>query len=234
MKRKRNPFLISLILSAVLFAACSSNEIGDSKDVNQDKIYMDYYINHTEGDGNVDISCQFRFAGNNGTTLVLSDGSKVEFDGEQLKVDSSTGGGAFYKISRPVNGFYGKHTIRFTNTSGKQFDNEFTFSPFSITNSNMEADRTKDLRISYRSAPLTKEDHAEVYSTGTDSSFHYSQDGPDSNIVIPSKELTRQKGKTLLLECKLYREINLQQSASEGGVIRVRQELKPVKIKLLP
>ncbi len=234
MKRKRNPVLASLILSVSLFTACSSNEIGDSKDVNQDKIYMDYYISHTEGDENVEINCQFRFAGNAGTTLVLSDGSKVEFDGEKLKVDSSTGAGAFYKISKPVSDFYGKHTIRFTNTSGKQFDNEFTFSPFVITNSSLEAGRTKDLRISYRSAPLTKEDHAEVYSTGTDSSFHYSQDGTDSNIVIPAKELMRQKGKTLSLECKLYREIGLQQSASEGGVIRIQQELKAIKIKLLP
>lgn len=234
MKRRRNPVLAGLILSAGLFTACSSNEIGDSKDVNQDKIYMNYHISHTEGDENVDISCQFRFAGNNGTTLVLSDGSEVELDGEKLKVDSSTGGGAYYNICKPVSGFYGKHTIRFTNTSGKQFDNEFTYSPFSIANSNMEADRTKDLRISYRSAPLTEEDYVEVYSSGTDSSFHYSQDGPDSNMLIPSKELTRQKGKTLSLECKLYREIDLQQSASEGGVIRIQQGLKAIKIKLLP
>lgn len=234
MKRKRNPVLVGLILSASFLTACSSNEIGDSKDVNQDKIYMDYSISHTEGDENVDITCQFRFAGNAGTTLVLSEGSKVEFDGEMLKADSSVGGGAFYNIQKPVSDFYGKHTIRFINTSGKQFDNEFTFSPFSITNSNMEADRTKDLRISYRSAPLTKEDYAEVYSTGTDSSFHYSQDGSDSSIIIPAKELLRQKANSLSVECKLYREIDLQQSASEGGVIRVRQELKPVKIKLLP
>lgn len=234
MKRKRNPVLAGLILSASLFTTCSSNEIGDSKDVNQDKIYMDYFISHAEEDENVDITCQFRFAGNAGTTLVLSDGSKVELDGEKLKVDSSTGGGAYYNIRKPVSGFYGKHTIRFTNTSGKQFDNEFTYSPFSIANSNMEADRTKNLRISYRSAPLTKEDYVEVYSSGTDSSFHYSQDGPGNTIIIPSKELLRQTGKLLSVECKLYREIGLQQSASEGGSIRVRQELKPVKIKLLP
>lgn len=234
MKRKRNTVAASLFFTVSLMVACSSNEIGESKDVNQDKIYMDYYISHAEGDENVDITCQFRFAGNNGTTLVLSDGSKVEFDGEKLKADSSTGGGAYYNIRKPVNGFYGNHTIRFTNTTGKQFDNEFTFEPFAVTNSTMEASRTKDLRISYRSAPLTKEDYAEVYSTGTDSSFHYSQDGPDSTMVIPSKELTRQKDKMLSLECRLYREIDLQQSASEGGVIRIRQELKPIKIKLLP
>lgn len=234
MKRKRNPVLTSLILLMALFTACSSNEIGESKDVNQDKIYMDYYITHAEGDENVDITCQFRFAGNAGTTLVLSDGSMVELDGEKLEVDSSMGGGAFYKMSKPVTGFYGKHTIRFTNTSGKHFDNEFRFSPFLITSSSIEAGRTKDLRIYYQTAPLSNADHAEVFSTGTDSSFHYSQGGPDNYLVIPSKELMRQKGKTLSLECKLYRETDLQQSASEGGLIRIQQSLKTVKIKLLP
>jgi len=234
MKMKVKAFLAGLISLAFVFTACSSNEIGDSKDVNQDKIYMDYYISHTEGDEYVDITCQFRFAGNSGTTLVLSDDSKVEFDGEKLKVDSSVGGGAYYKIHKPVSSFYGKHIIRFTNTDGKRFENEFGFVPFALTNLTREADRTKDLRITYQSAPLTKADHTEVYSTDTDSSFHFSQDGPVSDIVIPARELMRQKRKDLSLECKLYREVELQQSASEGGLIRIRQELKPVKIKLLP
>lgn len=234
MKMKPTLFLAGLIALAVVFAACSSNEIGDSKDVNQDKIYMDYFISHTEGDEYVDITCQFRFAGNSGTTLVLSDDSNVEFDGERLNVDSSVGGGAYYNIRKPVSRFYGKHSIRFTNTNGKRFENEFSFAPFALTNPTREAERTKDLMISYQSAPLTKADHAEVYSTDTDSSFHFSQDGPGSNILIPARELMRQKEKYLSLECKLYREVDLQQSAAEGGLIRIRQELKPVKIKLLP
>ncbi|MBP6286208.1 MAG: hypothetical protein KA409_04750 [Ferruginibacter sp.] len=234
MKMKLNPFLAGFIALAVVFAACSSNEIGDSKDVNQDKIYMDHFISHTEGDEYVDVTCQFRFAGNSGTTLVLSDDSNVEFDGEKLNVDSSAGGGAYYKIRKPVTGFYGNHTINFTNTDGKRFENKFSFAPFALTNAARETGRTKDLIITYQTAPLTKADHIEVYSTDTDSSFHFSQDGPKSEIVIPARELMRQKGKNLSLECDLYREIDLQQSTAEGGLIRIRQELKPVKIKLLP
>ena len=33
-------------------AGCDSNEIGDIKDVNQDKVYMDYVISYTEGEEN--------------------------------------------------------------------------------------------------------------------------------------------------------------------------------------
>jgi len=231
---KLNSLFASLVLSAIIFNACSSNEIGDSKDVNQDKIYMDYFISHEEGDENVDVTCQFRFAGSAGTTLVLNDSSNVAFDGEKLKVDSSAAGGAYYSIRKPAISFYDKHIISFTNTHGKRFDNEFIFSPFTLTGTRKETGRKKDLTVTYQSAPLTAADHVEVYSTDTDSSFHYSQPGPDTTVVIPAKELIRQKGKTLALACKLYREIDLKQSSSEGGSIRIQQELKPVKIKLLP
>ncbi|MBL0181660.1 MAG: hypothetical protein IPP96_04885 [Chitinophagaceae bacterium] len=231
---KKKSLFTSLVLAATTLTACSSNEIGDSKDVNQDKIYMDYFISHEEGDENVDVTCQFRFAGNAGTTLVLNDSSNVAFDGEKLKVDSSTTGGAYYSTHKPVSSFYGRHIISFTNTHGKRFDNEFIFSPFTLTGTGKETGRKKDLTITYQSAPLTAADHVEVYSTNTDSSFHFSQPGPDTGLVIPEKELKRQKAKTLAIACKLYREIDLKQSTSEGGSIRIQQELKPVKIKLFP
>lgn len=230
---KRNSFLTSLVLSMIILSACNSNEIGESKDVNQERIYFDYYISHNADDGTVNITCQFRFAGMAGTTLVLNDSSKVEFDGEKLKVDSNIVG-AFYSINKPLNGFNGKHMISYTNSGGKRFNNEFNFVPFALSGVSEEADRTKDLKVTYQSAPLTKTDYTQVYSRDTDSSFVYSQMGPDNYIVIPAKELMRQKGKTLSLEYRLYQEIKLQQGTSEGGRITIRQQLNPVEIKLLP
>lgn len=231
---KRNLLLSAALITLAAFSnSCASNEIGESKDVNQDKIYMNYSISHEEGNENVNVYCTFRFGGENGTTLVLSDGSSVELDGQRLKADSSAGSGAYYKVEKPVSSFYGKHTLRFTNTSGRQYDNEFSFSPFSLANGYAEASKNKDLAVSYLAPGLTKMDYAEVSSSDTDSSFTYSQDGPQTSVVIPAKELKRQKGKSFSLECKLYREADLQQTTAEGGRISIRQELKPVRIKLL-
>ena len=231
----QSKFISTILFSLVLTGSysCNSNEIGESKDVNQERIYMDYSIIHNEGDDQVNITCQFRFAGNAGTTLVLNDSSNVEFDGEKLKVDSNITG-AYYGINKPLNGFNGKHIISFTNFNGKRFDNEFIFSLFTLTNLFEKTGRIKDLKVTYQPAPLTKADYVQVYSNDTDSSFMYSQWGPDNNIVIPAKELMRQKGKTLSLEYRLHQEINLQQGTSEGGKIRILQQLKPVQIKLLP
>ncbi|HAO45979.1 MAG TPA: hypothetical protein PLZ45_02675 [Ferruginibacter sp.] len=234
MNRKTKPFFAALIITSAILSACSSNEIGESRDVNQDKIYMDYSVRHTEGDANVDVYCTFRFGGINGTTLVLNGDSQVELDGEKLKVDSSDFSGAYYKASRPLKSFYGKHSISFTNIAGKKFVNEFEYAPFSISSQSQEATKSKDLILSCESAPLTAADHIQVNSSGTDSSFHFTQEGPASTLLVPAKELMRQKGNSISVECSLYREMGLKQSAPEGGVIRIRQELKPVKIKLVP
>jgi hypothetical protein len=69
-----------LLIAAFIFSACSSNEIGESKDVAQDKIYQSYSISYSEGNTNAEVFCQFRFAGSNGTTLVLNSPSQLQFD----------------------------------------------------------------------------------------------------------------------------------------------------------
>ncbi|MBS1656251.1 MAG: hypothetical protein JSU05_15470, partial [Bacteroidetes bacterium] len=73
------PVSIFLLFAAIcLQPSCASNEIGNAKDVNPDAIFFDYKI---WGDESKDIATcmlQYRFAGPNGTTLVLEDPSKVE------------------------------------------------------------------------------------------------------------------------------------------------------------
>ena len=75
---------------------------------------------------------QYRFAGKNGTTLVLEDSSKVELDGQAIKVDSSNMNGAYYEVIKPVKDFIGKHEIVFTNLENKQYKEEFDFKPISL------------------------------------------------------------------------------------------------------
>ena len=227
------------VLAAILFlitgfTACDSNEIGDSKDVNQDKVYMDYRISYTEGEENVSISLQYRFAGSAGTTLVLNGASHAELDGEKLKVDSSEASGAFYNADKNFSHFIGNHTIKFTDINGKKFENTFNFSAFNLNALPTTVDAGKDLVISYNSVSLSAADYFEINSIDTDSSFHYQQAGPGSSITIPAKELMRQKENGFSIDCTLYREIPLSQTTPEGGSLKIFYRLKPVKIKLQP
>jgi hypothetical protein len=124
-------FLFLSTTSFFLFS-CNSNEIGGSKDVNPETIWFDYQISGEDSTDDMTVMLQFRFAGENGTTLVLDDPSKVELDGELIKADSSKMTGAFYEIMKPVKEFTGKHSITFTDINKKQYKEEFSFRPISL------------------------------------------------------------------------------------------------------
>ena len=230
--KHQKPFLaVIFVLSAGLFS-CDSNEIGESKDVNQDKIYMDYNISYAEGDEQVALNFQYRFAGAAGTTLVLNNPSQVKLDGEILKVDSSEYSGAYYKVSKNHPAFLGKHSILFTDINGKQFENSFEFAPFTLVNLPATADRNKDLVIGYNINGLNADDDIEINSVDTDSSFHYHQSGSNTSTTIPALDLKRQKKDDVSLEATIYRKIPLKQTTTEGGSLQLTYRLNPVKIKL--
>jgi hypothetical protein len=230
----KNEILSVLSLFVFTFTACSSNEIGESKDVAQDKIYQSYQISYTEGNTNAEIFCQFRFAGSNGTTLVLNKPSQLQFDNEKLSVDSSSGAGAFYRAYKPVNNFYGSHTITFTDTESKKLENSFSFDSFTLINIPAAVTKNQSFNLNFETTALQGDDYIEVGASNTDSSFSVTHNAADAGnfITIPAKELQRQKGKELTLEATLYRKIPLQQSKIEGGKIEISYSLKPVKIKL--
>lgn len=125
--------LLALTLTSIfLLFSCTSDEIGNSKDVNPDAVFFDYRIWADESREEVTVNLQYRMGGKNGTTLVLDEPSKVLFDGEQLKVDSAKVTGAYYEIQRPFSSFAGKHTITFTDVNKKEYKEEFEFAPFTL------------------------------------------------------------------------------------------------------
>ena len=121
-----------ILISALMLFSCTSNEIGNSKDVNPDAVFFDYEIWAEEGKEDVTVNLQYRMGGKNGTTLVLDEPSKVTLDGEQLKVDSAKVTGAYYEVQRPFASFTGKHAINFTDLNNKEYNEEFDFTPFTL------------------------------------------------------------------------------------------------------
>src|SRR6186713_2633162 len=130
----RTNFIVSILASISIFSlfSCTSDEIGNSKDVNPDAVFFDYEVWAEEGKEDVTVNLQYRMGGKNGTTLVLDEPSKVILDGEQLKVDSAKITGAYYEVQRPLVSFMGKHTINFTDLNKKEYNEEFEFTPFSL------------------------------------------------------------------------------------------------------
>ena len=116
---------VLILISAIFLFSCTSDEIGNSKDVNPDAVFFDYKIWAEEEREDVTINLQYRMGGKNGTTLVLDEPSKAMFDGEQLKVDSAKVTGAYYEVQKPFASFPGKHTISFTDLNKKEYKEEF-------------------------------------------------------------------------------------------------------------
>jgi hypothetical protein len=218
---------------ALALAACSSNEIGNSKDVAQETIYQQYRISYTEGDEKATVFAQFRFGGQNGTTLVLNPPSGVQFDGTAIKVDSSDFGGAFYEVQKPIAGFYGSHSFVFTDLNRKKFENGFVFGPLRLVSPPTSAPRNLPLQLRFDSATLRPGDEIDINTTQSDSSFSVTHSVSNGyTATIPAAELQRQKAASLSLTIVLRRSLRLQQNTAEGGEMDIRQQLKPIKIAL--
>jgi len=226
------PFVFCVTL--FLISGCTSSEIGESKDVSQETIYQQYNISYNEGDENATVYSQFRFAGDDGTTLVLTKPAGLQFDGVSLLVDSSEYEGAFYKKSIPANAFYGDHVFTYTDINKKKFENSFSIASFKLGNIPEVSSRTNSLQIPFESSPLGPDDFIEISAVDTDSSFsiNYTPKENKSFILIPVEEMQRQKGSQLKLSATLHGKIALQQNTTEGGKLEVEQSLKPVSIKL--
>lgn len=230
--KTRQP-LVLLGLSIALFS-CASNEIGQSKDVNQETIYQQYFMEYDAGEDECKMTAQFRFAGEDGTTLELNSPSKFECDGIAAKVDSGGFSGAYYRIHIPAKKTLGTHQLSFTDFNKKVYQNEFVMDSFYLANVPAVVDRAAPALVYFKAPVLQGDDYIELESDGTDSSFSINYHANDKNgyITIPAKELQRQNKNEFSVVATLYRKIPLQQQTKEGGLISIMQRTKPAKITI--
>ncbi|MBN2778919.1 MAG: hypothetical protein JXR36_14875 [Bacteroidales bacterium] len=95
---KFSSVLFATFVAIIFMYSCASSEIADSKDVNQAKIYQAYWVNYDAGENsNYNVEAQFRFGGAQGTTLRLSEPSKVTVNGQEMDEKSDMLRGCYYR-----------------------------------------------------------------------------------------------------------------------------------------
>ena len=225
---RTNFFFSALILTPIFFLfSCTSNEIGNSKDVNPDAVFFDYRIWADESREDVTVNLQYRMGGKNGTTLVLDEPSKVLFDGEQLQPDSAKVTGAYYEIQRPFSSFAGKHTITFTDLNKKEYKEEFEFIPFTLEPNVPAIMNRGDLVFTFKG--LDSIDHLNVILT--DTSFK-SADINDIDSIKNGKLIISANRLSALINgpinLQFYKEVvrPLKSSTKEGGKLYISYGLK--------
>lgn len=206
--------------------ACTSNEIGNSKDVNPDAVYFDYEIWADETNPDVTVNLQYRMGGKNGTTLVLDGPSKVLFDGEQLKVDSAKVTGAYYEVQKPATSFAGKHTVTFTGLNKKEYKEEFEFVPFTVDSVSAVMNRG-DLVFTFKG--LDSVDQIDVALTDTSfqsADINETETIKNGRLVISADRLSSLVNGPIHLQ--FYKETvkPIKNGTNEGGRILIRYGLR--------
>ena len=223
-----NRIFVTIFLSLVIFVvSCTSNEIGSSKDVNPDAIWFDYKIWGEEGNEDITVMLQYRFAGENGTTLQLEKPSIAELDGETIKGDSSKMTGAFYEIRKPVNGFTGKHTIIFTDQNKKKYKEEFTFRPITLRTSIPQTIQRDNLVFELDG--LNPEDYVRVMLNDTlfgNNGIHRIDTVKNGRIIISKADLENLVNGPVQLELYKEEEKQVKNGTPEGGRISITYGIK--------
>lgn len=225
----KKEFLAIEVCFAIFLAGCTSNEIGYSKEVSPDAIYFDYSIWGDEESGNITAKFQYRVGGPNGTTLVLEEPAKVEFDGELLPVDSSRMNGAWYEANKPVKDFDGRHLVIYTDINKKQYKEEFHFKAFSLRKEVPKEIKRDDLVFELDG--LEPEDYMRLLLTDT-SFYSRGIDRLDTirngKIIITRRDLDNLKNGPVSLEFYREDEKSLKETTKEGGALSISYGLKRV------
>jgi hypothetical protein len=223
-----NRFFLLLFVTPTLFlAACTSNEIGSSKDVNPETIFFDYKIWGEEGNDNLTVMLQYRFGGQNGTTLTVDKPGKVELDGEVVRVDSSRMSGAYYEVQKPIASFAGQHIITFTDVNKKQYSEPFSFQPFSLR-TKLPATISRGDFV-FELDGLEPEDYVRVLLTDTS----FTSEGinridtvKNGRLIINKAELENLANGPIHLELSKEIEKRVKNGTNEGGRLSVTYGVK--------
>jgi hypothetical protein len=216
-----------LFLSIIFISSCTSNEIGNSKDVNPEAVFFDYEVWAEEGREDVTINLQYRMGGPNGTTLVLNEPSKVLLDNEELEMDSAKFSGAYYETLKSIAGFTGRHTIVFTDLNKKEYKEEFDFAPFKIIQDVPEIISRGDL--TFELSGLEPVDYIRV--SLTDTSFNSDDINEvdtvkNGRLIISAGRLSALTNGPINLQFYKEQERPLKNSTAEGGKLTITYGLK--------
>ncbi len=207
------------IATAMFFLmACNNAEIGNGADVKQSAIYFDYYLTGEEETENVTLRLQYRFAGPNGTTLLLTAPSQVTLDGVLLTADSSKMNGVYYEVMKPREAFAGEHTIVFTDHDNNTYTEKFTFSPFSIKYNLPDTIKREDLVINLDG--LNQTDYVTILLTDTvftNSGVNRVDTVKNGELMITKADLGKLAPGPVYLDLFKEEETEIENGTAEGG-----------------
>jgi len=141
-------YLLITIIIFVIIPSCNDNGMPENKSL--DSIYATYVISASEGDELVTALVQFHSGRSDGPGIFLKEPSKVLLDEKLLTPDSARESGVFYELQEPIEELEGKHTIRLIDEEGKEYREEFVFTPLELTEEMPETISRKEVVLKFK------------------------------------------------------------------------------------
>ncbi|MEO7210662.1 MAG: hypothetical protein ABIY35_06945 [Chitinophagaceae bacterium] len=226
--------IFSVMVFTSLLFACNNNEIGDSKDVNPESIYIDYQVLYNENLDSINCFLQYRFGGKSGTTLVLTPPSHVNFNGENIAVDSSPILGAFYRKRFLRVGFEGANTIQFTDSKNEMHEETFNFEPFSCSVAPTVFKQPDGVAFTFEGVQNNDSILFEISDT---SSVSPNMDTiiliKNNKLIIPASAFIKLSPGILDFKFQKKQGRPLKNPLAEGGEFIFQYILKPIRVEMI-
>lgn len=228
MRKMLSGCLLTLAIVFCLAACTNNNEVGSSRDVDQDEIFFDYQVSGWEENDYVTVLLQYRYGGPRGETLLLESPSGVTLDGQAFTADSTKMTGAYYELQFPFQEFTGEHTIEFTDLNGKKYKETFRFAPISLAGTFSDTISTEtDLAFEFEG--LDPVDYVRVVLTDTsryNEGINRLDTVREGKLVIPVADLQELSPGPLQLVLTRENEKAVKNGSPTGGRIALNYELR--------
>ncbi|MCW5908548.1 MAG: hypothetical protein KIS94_11865 [Chitinophagales bacterium] len=224
--------VIAVAVVISLASSCASNEIGHSKDVNQNEICQTYTVEYSEADDKTEVTAFFRFAGPNGTTLILDNPSTFTINNEKLKLHQTESRGAYYSKTYKGKMPEGEYVFRFLDLDGKEFTNKLNWTNMGVDSVSASLNRNENLVILFTDDPEGRNEEVTVEisdtaNTVTETFKHVRK----NRVVIKADKLQSLHGK-LNINIRRQGYTQLKQHTKAGGYFFTDYELRPMHVTI--
>ena len=222
-----NRIKASFAILSILLISCNDRQENTVKFISNDAVYFDYQVWGDDEKGSITVMLQYREEDADGKPISLKPPSKAELDGKLLDTGSTKSSGAYFEYTTAIDSFAGKHSIIFTDKTGKQYEEKFEFKPFRLLSGWQDIRHRADIELEFDG--LNKEDYIRIIALDT----AFRSRGINETDTVKNGKLTITKAQLKALvngpvRLEFYKEEQkpIKDATSAGGYLLITYGLK--------
>lgn len=218
-------------VAVFMLTGCPSNEVMESKNVSQSEIHQALSAVYDEEDNTGKVNAEFRVAGPNGTTLVLSEPSDIRVNGTELKLDTYLLGGVYYTLSQGKRN--GDLNFEFIDYDKKSYKNSFKMLPATFAQTLTELSKSETTKLAYMGPDLLGSETLKLTISGDSVSTTIDANLAEKAFVITPDALKDfQPKENVTLSMERNQSGSLQQATARGGTFSITYRSKKIKASI--